>query len=96
MEFEKYKNGYHKLDDMGDVIAEITYLPVDDHTVIANHTYVRPDFRGQGVSQKILDHFVDEMRKENKKIIPKCSFVVAMFKHNQAKYEDVIAEGYKK
>lgn len=92
MEFEKYGNGYRKSDEEGRVIAEITYAPLDDHTVAANHTFVDPSLRGQGVAEKLLDHLVDEMRKEDKKIVAQCSYVVAQFDRKPEKYADVIAE----
>lgn len=91
MEFEKHGNGYRKLDEAGKVIAEINYAPVDEDTVVANHTFVDSSLRGQGVAEKLLDHLVGEMRKEGKKIIPQCSYVVAQFERKPEKYADVMA-----
>ena len=68
MEFEKIENGYVKRNEQGEVIAEITFQPTADPAiVIANHTYVSPVLRGQGVAEKLLDHLVSEMAKESKK-----------------------------
>ena len=92
MEFEKHGNGYRKLDATGHMIAEITYAPLDDYTVAANHTFVDPSLRGQVVAEKLLDHLVDVMRKEGKKIVAQCSYVVAQFDRKPEKYADVIAE----
>ena len=92
MEFEKYGNGYRKLDESGEVVAEITYTPLNDHTVAADHTFVDPSLRGQGVAEKMLDHMVEELKKEGKKIVPRCSYVVAQFERKPDKYADVIAK----
>ena len=92
MEFEKYGNGFRKLDENGKMVAEITYAPKDNKTVYANGTFVDPSLRGQGVAEKLLDHMVAELKKEDKKIIAQCSYVVAQFERNPEKYADVIAE----
>ena len=91
-EFVKNGNGFQKLDDNGNVVAEITYAPKDDNVVYANHTFVDPSLRGQGVAERMLDHMVAELKKEGKKIIPQCSYVVAQFERKPEKYADVIAE----
>ena len=90
--FEKYGNGYRQLDATGHTIAEITFEPLDENTVAANHTFVDPSLRGQGVAEKLLDHLADAMRKENKKIVAQCSYVVEQFNRKPDKYADVIAD----
>ncbi|UJF15743.1 N-acetyltransferase [Jeotgalibaca sp. MA1X17-3] len=91
-EFVKHGNGYQKLDENGNMVAEITYAPYGEDKVIANHTYVDPSLRGGGVAEKMLDHLVYEMKSEGKKIIPQCSYVVAMFEGKPEKYGDIAAE----
>lgn len=93
MEFEKIENGYVKRNEQGEVIAEITFQPTADPAiVIANHTYVDPVLRGQGVAEKLLDHLVSEMAKENKKIKAQCSYVVAKFEKEADKYDWINAD----
>lgn len=92
MEFETIENGYVKRDEQGEVIAEITYQPTKDaNVVIANHTYVSPILRGQGVAEQLLDHLVAEMKRQDKKIIAQCSYVVAKFEREAAKYDEINA-----
>lgn len=91
-EFVKHGTGYQKLDDNGKMLAEITYLPHGDDKVVANHTFVDSSLRGQGVAERMLDHLVSEMKKEGKKIIPQCSYVVSMFERKPEKYGDIMAE----
>ncbi len=40
----------------------------------------------------LLDRLVEEMREEGKKIVPRCSYVVAMFDRKREKYADIKAE----
>ena len=78
MEFEKIENGYVKRNEQGEVIAD--------------HTYVSPVLRGQGVAEKLLDHLVSEMAKESKKIKAQCSYVVAKFEKEADKYDWINAD----
>ena len=84
MEFEKIENGYVKRNEQGEVIAEITFQPTADPAiVIANHTYVSPVLRGQGVAEKLLDHLVSEMAKESKKNkIENTTILIICFNYN--------------
>lgn len=91
-EFVKHGNGYQKLDEQGNMIAEITYAPHGEDKVIANHTYVSPSLRGQGVAERMLDHMVAEMKAQGKKIVPACSYVVSAFERKPEKYQDIAAE----
>lgn len=93
MEFDRIDNGFVKRDESGTIIAEITYIPTNDNNVvIANHTYVSPILRGQGVAEKLLDHLVSEMEKEGKKIKAQCSYVVTQFEKNANKYDAINAD----
>lgn len=93
IEFKKIENGYVKRNEQGEVIAEITFQPTADPAiVIANHTYVSPVLRGQGVAEKLLDHLVSKMAKESKKIKAQCSYVVAKFGRKADKYDWINAD----
>lgn len=93
MKFERIENGFVRRDDNGNIIAEITYaLTGDENVVVANHTYVSPVLRGQGVAEKLLDHLVAEMDKEGKKIKAHCSYVVTKFENDSDKYDFINAE----
>lgn len=91
-EFIKVGNGYQKQDENGKMIAEITFVPTGEDKVIADHTFVDPSLRGQGMAEKLLDYLADEMRKEGKKIIPLCPYVVKQFERQPDKYGDVAAQ----
>lgn len=70
--------GDHKFyigEDETNPIAQITYKDKDEHTIIADHTYVSESLRGQGVAGKLFDKLIEYAEEENKKIVPECSYV---------------------
>lgn len=91
MKFTKGDNRYYKEDAAGKLIAEITYKPVDDETVEADHVFVDESLRGGGVAEQLVDRLVEEMKAEDKKIVPVCPYVIALFKRKKEKYADIIA-----
>ena len=72
-------------------IAEITFLPKGTDAYIVNRTFVSESLRGKGVGLQLLDRMVELARKENKKIIPKCSFVKIMMNRKE-EYKDMLAK----
>ena len=71
-------------------IAEITYQYQDDHTILADHTWVDLTLRGQGVACQLLDILVAFAREKQLKIVPTCSYVDVMFQR-EAEFADVVA-----
>lgn len=92
MELIKGDNRFYKEDADGKLIAEVTYKPIDEKTVEADGVYVDKSLRGGGVAEQLVDYLVEEMKKEGKKIIPVCPYVVALFKRKKEKYADIISE----
>lgn len=91
VESKKKENGFYVGEDPNNPLAEITYHPRDDRTLVIDHTYVSDALRGQGVGG-ILVHKVAELaRKENKRIIPLCSYARRVMIQNPD-YQDVLAE----
>ena len=85
MEFTKTNDGFVKYDENGRIIAEITYFPTNDpNVVVADHTFVDPSLRGQGVAGKLLDALVKDMADQNKKIKPTCSYVIKKFQEDSS------------
>lgn len=92
MDFKKGENRFYKKDEKGKLIAEITYVPTGEDKVIADHTFVDPSLRGQGIAEKLVERLVLEMETENKKIIPVCSYVTSLFERKPEKYNHIKAE----
>ena len=89
LEFKRTEGRIYKEDDQGEEIAVITYVPVTDDVVDANHTFVDPSLRGQGVAEKLVEALVEDMEKEGKKIKPGCPYVEALFKRKPDKYQHI-------
>jgi predicted GNAT family acetyltransferase len=66
------------------MIAEVTFPEVQEGVVEINHTFVDDCLRGQGVASQLLQHAVEQIEKQGKKVIPTCSYAVSWFaKHPQ-------------
>ncbi|MRI82201.1 GNAT family N-acetyltransferase [Fundicoccus ignavus] len=92
MELVRENNAIVHRNENGEKLAEITFRPTaDPDVVVADHTYVSPVLRGQGAAGKLLDRLVDEMKAENKKIKPLCSYVVKKFNEEPEKFDHINA-----
>ena len=70
--------------------GELTYKWVGNDKISIDHTWVDPALRGQGVARQLLDAAVDFARQRHIKIIPRCSYAVAVFQRDQT-LSDVLA-----
>ena len=62
--------------------AEMTYQRRDPTTIIADHTGVPPQFRGQGIAEQLIKAATDHARATGGRIVPVCSYVVAQFRRH--------------
>lgn len=62
--------------------AEMTYSRRDDHTIVAEHTGVPPQYRGHGIAEQLVKAAIDHTRATGGKIVPVCSYVVAQFRRH--------------
>ncbi len=58
--------------------------------MIIDHTRVPKQFEGQGIAAKLVIEGVEHARKNSRKIVPVCSYVVAQFKRHKD-WADVLA-----
>ena len=79
MNFEYEENRIYANDENGNLIAEITFPPVSDDTVIIDHTFVDPSLRGQGVAAKLVRAATDQIRETGKKAEVSCVYAVRGF-----------------
>ena len=91
MTIEKQGNAFIYSKDDGSKGGEITFQPQGDDIIVADHTYVDPSLRGQGVAGKLLDALAEHARSENLKIKAQCSYVVSAFARGD-RYQDVNAD----
>jgi len=68
---------------MGDD-AEMTYTRPSDSVIRINHTEVDERHRGKGLAHQLYRAMVQFARENQRKVVPVCPFVVAMFKQNPA------------
>ena len=87
---ETQRGGEFFIERDGRHIAEITYQYQDDHTILADHTWVDLTLRGQGVARQLLDILVAFAREKQLKIVPVCSYIEVIFQ-TEPEYADVIA-----
>lgn len=91
VESKKKENGFYVGEDMQKPLAEITYHLRDDSTLVIDHTYVSDTLRGQGVGGALVHKVAELARKENKKIIPLCSYAKRVMIQNPD-YQDVLID----
>lgn len=63
--------------------------PDANRTIIAEHTFVAPALRGQGIAGKLLDALVTYAEINHLTIHPQCSYVQAAFTRHPEKYANV-------
>ncbi|MBK9328806.1 MAG: N-acetyltransferase [Sphingobacteriales bacterium] len=78
------------LDEFRHKNAALTYLLIDDSSMLIQHTEVRKQLEGQGIGKKLVDAAVYFARMNGYKIIPQCPYANAMFKKTP-EYADVWA-----
>ena len=88
MEFIHEGKAFRHYNAAGEMDAEITYVPKGEGVIEANHTFVDPSIRGQGVAHQLVDQLADFARKENLKIYPTCPYVGALFEKS-TEYDDL-------
>ena len=87
MEFVKEENAFRHYNAVGEMDAEITFQ-VEKDVLIADHTFVDPAYRGQGIGKLLVDKLANYARENQKKIHPTCPYIVNLFKKYD-EYNDV-------
>jgi len=70
------------------VLAFLSYTH-EGTAVVMDHTYVAEAFRGRGVGADLVRAALDEARRQNWSIVPRCSFVAAFIERNP-EYADLV------
>ncbi|MDQ0213960.1 putative GNAT family acetyltransferase [Oikeobacillus pervagus] len=79
------------IEDNGEMLAEITFLPLKNEQIDVNHTFVSDKLRGQGIAGQLLDRVVQYAREEKKMIVPTCSYAAVKMERKKD-YHDVLAK----
>jgi len=71
--------------------GEMTYVRRDAGTIIADHTGVPTQYRGQGIAEKLVATAMADARDKGQKIVPVCSYVAVQFRRHP-EWADLRAE----
>lgn len=88
MEIKYEESRLYAVNKEGTQMGEITFTLKGDDVLVAEHTKVEEEFRGEGVGEKLVEALVDKCRKDDKKIKAECPFVKDLLEKNK-KYHDV-------
>ncbi|HBG58080.1 GNAT family N-acetyltransferase [Proteiniphilum sp. UBA1028] len=72
----------------GRQVAELDF-EIKDNILNAYHTGVRPELEGQGIAGSLFDEMVKYARKNNYKVIPSCSYILAKFRRHPDDFTDI-------
>lgn len=59
--------------------SELTFSIASEHMIIADHTDVPEDLKGQGVGKALFLRMVEDAQRDGVKIVPLCPFVKSQF-----------------
>jgi hypothetical protein len=72
-------------------LSRLTFVKVGDKHIIADHTFVPPPYRGDGIGEAMVERLFADARAKGLKITPTCWFVADEFKRLSPKWDDVRA-----
>lgn len=73
-------------------LSRLTFVRAGDKHIIADHTFVPPAYRGEGVAEAMVERLVADARAQNLKITATCWFVAEEFDRHIPDWNDVRAE----
>lgn len=70
--------------------SKLTFVRVATDHVIADHTFVPPPYRSQGVAERLVRRFIDDARASGTKVTPTCWFVADEFARHSPEWDDLL------
>jgi hypothetical protein len=67
----------------------LDYGPPRDGVVELHHTFVPPEFRGQGVASRLVQAALDWARAEGLRVVPSCWYVASWLQRHP-EYADLV------
>ncbi len=71
--------------------SRLTFLRAGEKHIVADHTFVPPPYRGDGVAEALVERLFADARAQGLKITPACWFVADEFKRHSPAWDDVKA-----
>ena len=91
MEIKFDEKRVYAVNKEGTQMGEITFTLKGDDVLVAEHTKVEEEFRGEGIGEKLVDALANKCRLDDKKIKAECPFVKKVLKENE-EYHDVFLD----
>ncbi len=85
-------DGFFYVQVDGEILARMTYQQPKAGEITIEHTEVDDELRGKNVGYQMVHAAVQYARNHNKKIVPVCPFVKAVF-DKKPDYKDVLKIG---
>lgn len=89
MEIKSNRSRTWAVDDNGKKIGEIDHPILGDNSVTIHHTEVDPEYKGEQIASKMLENYVQQLRKEGRRAIVTCSYAKDWF-YKHPEYKDVL------
>ena len=91
MDFQIEDGRIFNVNEVNELMAEATYVPLRDGVVDIDHTFVSPTLRGQGIAGQIMEALAGELRSKVLKATASCSYAEVWLEKNRAANQDIIA-----
>ena len=85
------RGGLLKIVVDGTEAGSLSYSSPDDGVIAIDHTFVSPEYQGQGLARRLMEAAVSYARENKLKIIPLCSYAASYFA-KEASARDVLLE----
>jgi predicted GNAT family acetyltransferase len=82
MEFVVDENKLIAKDQFHPLIGELSFPAVADDRVVVERVFVHPDFRGQGIANELVRHFVNYASEHQLTVKLMCPFAKAEFRRH--------------
>ncbi len=74
MKIIKTNESIKYLEDNDTLIGEIDFPLTNEKENTITHTYVNPDYRGQGIAKKLLDDALSKIKEQGHLVKATCSY----------------------
>ena len=91
IEVDKASNSVIALDD-GAIIGHCAYSLSEEGNYVITQTKVDASYTGQGIAKRLVLALVEESKKENRKIVPVCSYATRLLLDKEEDKDLVIPE----
>lgn len=64
------------------LVGKIEFPYDEEGNMVITHTFVSPDYRGQGIAGKLMERAIEIGRQRNRRVIPVCSYAISYMEKN--------------